>query len=83
LVNVLHLTEATRPLTINGRAASRKIGLLLGAHIVGGQLLALNTSTGRPMKGWVMVEQEGIEHDDSLNEWIRRAEGFVVTLPGK
>jgi TfoX/Sxy family transcriptional regulator of competence genes len=39
--------------------------------------------TGRPMKGWVMVAPEGVEHDEQLNDWIRRAEEFVVTLPGK
>jgi len=39
--------------------------------------------TGRPMKGWIMVEPEGVENDNQLIEWIRRAEEFVVTLPGK
>jgi len=39
--------------------------------------------TGKPMKGWIMVKPEGIEHDDQLNDWIRRAEEFVVTLPAK
>ena len=39
--------------------------------------------TGRPMKGWVLVEPEGVEEDDPLAEWIRRAEEFVGTLPGK
>ena len=39
--------------------------------------------TGRAMKGWVLVEPEGVEADDRLAEWIRRAEGFVGTLPDK
>jgi TfoX/Sxy family transcriptional regulator of competence genes len=39
--------------------------------------------TGKPMKGWIMVEPEGIEHDGQLKGWIERAEEFVVTLPGK
>ena len=39
--------------------------------------------TGRPMKGWVMVDAEGIEDDDQLNSWIRRATVFVQTLPAK
>src|ERR1700761_9417131 len=29
--------------------------------------------TGKPMKGWVMVEQEGVEDDNQLIEWIERA----------
>jgi TfoX/Sxy family transcriptional regulator of competence genes len=39
--------------------------------------------TGRPMKGWVMVEPDGIESDAQLGHWIRRAEEYVVTLPAK
>ena len=39
--------------------------------------------TGKPMKGWVMVEPEGVEEDDQLKDWIRRAEEFVGTLPAK
>lgn len=39
--------------------------------------------TGRPMKGWVMVETEGIEEDEHLGEWVRDAMAFVETLPEK
>src|SRR5262249_24549372 len=39
--------------------------------------------TGRPMKGWVMVGQEGVGEDDQLKDWIGRATRFVKTLPAK
>jgi TfoX/Sxy family transcriptional regulator of competence genes len=39
--------------------------------------------TGRPMKGWVLVDPEGVEEDESLSEWVRRATEFVETLPAK
>ncbi|HET6574081.1 MAG TPA: TfoX/Sxy family protein [Fimbriiglobus sp.] len=39
--------------------------------------------TGRPMKGWVLVGQEGVEEDEQLSEWIQRALEFVGTLPAK
>ena len=39
--------------------------------------------TGRPMKGWVLVEPEGVEDDEQLNGWIQRAMKFVGKLPGK
>jgi TfoX/Sxy family transcriptional regulator of competence genes len=39
--------------------------------------------TGRPMKGWVMVEAEGVETDERLGHWIERAVEFVETLPKK
>ena len=39
--------------------------------------------TGRPLKGWVMVEPEGLDTDSQLANWIDRAIQFVQTLPPK
>lgn len=39
--------------------------------------------TGRPMKGWVMVESDGLDKDDELKRWVNRAMRFVETLPPK
>jgi hypothetical protein len=39
--------------------------------------------TGRPMKGWVMVEPDGIDSDHQLTYWIDQATLFVRTLPSK
>ena len=39
--------------------------------------------TGRPMKGWVLVESEGVENDDLVKGWIERATKFVKRLPAK
>ena len=39
--------------------------------------------TGKPMKGWVMVEPDGIDSDHQLTHWIDQASVFVRTLPGK
>jgi hypothetical protein len=39
--------------------------------------------TGRPMKGWVVVSLEGVQHDDQLKGWIQRAVKFVGKLPAK
>ena len=39
--------------------------------------------TGRPMKGWVMVEPEGIETDEQLRNWIEKSLAFVAALPPK
>jgi TfoX/Sxy family transcriptional regulator of competence genes len=38
--------------------------------------------TGRPMKGWVLVDGAFLD-DDVLTEWIDRAGDFVRTLPPK
>ena len=37
--------------------------------------------TGRPMRGWVRVEPEGIEDDGRLADWVQRALNFVSDLP--
>jgi hypothetical protein len=39
--------------------------------------------TGRPMKGWALIEPEGIENEAQLKGWIDRAMKFVRTLPKK
>ena len=40
-------------------------------------------SGGRPMKGWIMVEAEGLHDDLSLRHWIDTALSFAATLPRK
>jgi hypothetical protein len=39
--------------------------------------------TGKPMKGWVLIEPDGIDDDHQLAGWIERAMEFVTTLPKK
>ena len=40
-------------------------------------------AAGRPMKGWAVVEPDGMETDEQLADWIQRAVEFVETLPRK
>ncbi len=39
--------------------------------------------TGKPMRGWALVEPEGLELDSQLAEWIDQTLQFVRTLPPK
>ena len=39
--------------------------------------------TGRPMKGWVMVEEVGFKSDNDLKRWLDQTRRFVSTLPSK
>ncbi|MBL8796185.1 MAG: TfoX/Sxy family protein [Planctomycetia bacterium] len=39
--------------------------------------------TGRPLKGWVVVDPAGIQTDEQLKEWIQRAVAFVSKLRKK
>ena len=39
--------------------------------------------TGRPMKGWLLVEADGLETDEQLQAWVSRSKDFVRSLPAK
>jgi hypothetical protein len=39
--------------------------------------------TGRPMRGWVMVEGDGCRSEKDLSEWLVSAKRFVSALPPK
>ena len=39
--------------------------------------------TGRPMRGWVFVSEEGWADDAGLEAWVQRGVEFVLTLPAK
>ena len=39
--------------------------------------------TGRPMKGWVMVAEDGFKSDEELKKWLDHTRNFAETLPKK
>lgn len=39
--------------------------------------------TGKAMRNWIAVESKGVEEDERLKDWIKRAVKFVKTLPKK
>ena len=39
--------------------------------------------TGKPMKGWIMVEPDGVADDAEVKKWVQRAVKFVAKLPAK
>lgn len=39
--------------------------------------------TGRPMKGWLLVEADGCKTDKQLSTWIKEGVDFASTLPAK
>ncbi len=36
--------------------------------------------TGKPMKGWIIIEPDGIDEDDQLRHWIDQAIAFASRL---
>lgn len=39
--------------------------------------------TGRPMRGWVLVQPAGLESDGDLSRWVAQGADFAATLPAK
>ena len=39
--------------------------------------------TGRPMKGWVYVNPDGYESDETLTYWVGQGLDFALSLPPK
>lgn len=39
--------------------------------------------TGRPMRGWIMVEPDGLKTLASLKFWIKASQAYVAKLPKK
>jgi TfoX/Sxy family transcriptional regulator of competence genes len=39
--------------------------------------------TGRPMKGWLMVAEEGLRGEKTLGKWLRSGREFAESLPPK
>jgi hypothetical protein len=39
--------------------------------------------TGRPMKGWILVEPKGLTTEPALEKWLERAVKFAESLPAK
>ena len=39
--------------------------------------------TGKPMKGWLLVEADGVKTDKQLSAWVKEGVEFVLTLPPK
>lgn len=41
------------------------------------------TMTGRTMRGWLLVDPEGIAEDEDLATWVTRGVDFAASLPPK
>lgn len=39
--------------------------------------------TGKPMKGWLLVEADGVKTEKQLEAWVKEGVEFASTLPPK
>ena len=60
-----------------------RVGPVMGEKALAEDFVRPFDITGKPMKGWVLVEPDGIEKDERLKGWIEQAMEFVKGLPRK
>src|SRR5262245_24536195 len=39
--------------------------------------------TGRPMKGWILVDPAGVQSMEDLQSWVQQGVAFAQSLPAK
>ncbi len=39
--------------------------------------------TGRPMKGWILVESAALRDKKALAKWVNRGTSYAMSLPAK
>ena len=39
--------------------------------------------SGRPMKGWILVQAKGLTTDEALKKWVQTGVKYASSLPGK
>jgi TfoX/Sxy family transcriptional regulator of competence genes len=39
--------------------------------------------TGKPMKGWLLVEADGVKTEKQLGSWVKEGIEYALTLPPK
>jgi hypothetical protein len=67
---------------VHGNRLILRLGEEAAADALKKPFVSVFDITGRPMKGWVMVEKGGFE-DRRLAAWLDKAKAFVQTLPPK
>lgn len=40
-------------------------------------------TTGRPMKGWAVINADALEDETELSLWVQKSADFALTLPPK
>lgn len=60
-----------------------RVGMETAEESINDEFVGPFDVTGRPMKGWLMVEPEGVDTDQQLRRWLDLALEFVRTLPAK
>jgi hypothetical protein len=77
-----HLLNGNMLCGVNEKTLIVRLGQEAGKAALEQPHTRLMDVTGRPMKGWVMVEPKGYK-GKGLQGWLERAHAFVSKLPPK
>ncbi len=68
---------------VNGTSLMARVGPSYYEQALATENVREMDFTGRPMKGFVYVDENGLEEDHQLEHWIQACANFVSTLPPK
>ncbi|MGD2140139.1 MAG: TfoX/Sxy family protein [Burkholderiales bacterium] len=77
-----HLLNGNMMCGVYGQYLILRLGEESAGEAIGQPHVKAFDVTGRPMKGWVMVDRSVLTQS-ALLKWLRRAREFVLTLPPK
>ena len=78
-----HLLDGHMFCGVSGDQLILRLGEARASELRGTEHISEFDITGRPMKGWVMVDQEAFRSDRELARWLALAKDFVISLPAK
>lgn len=68
---------------VSGSTLMARVGKAMHEDSLAREHVRVMDFTGKPMTGYVFVDEPGTATDESLGFWVRRCLDFVATLPPK
>lgn len=68
---------------VSGGTVMARVGKALYEESLARAHIRVMDFTGKPMAGYVFIDEPGISTDDALRFWVTRCVSFVATLPPK
>jgi len=68
---------------VSGSALMARVGKALHEDSLAREHVRVMDFTGRPMAGYVFIDEAGLAREEDLRFWLNRCIEFVATLPPK
>ena len=80
---VCHLINGNMFCGVHKDSLILRLGEETAREAMGGKDVREFDITGKPMKGWVMVAENGYKSEKDLRSWLEKAKKFAKTLSAK